>query len=98
MLDEAIAVAKKRAQANCQACRLVGTRIVGVGPHTCHGDLAIVRDCMLAAAECKLGSEKAKKCIGTSGGPNDKDCETCVKAEIKRLFGLPEGSEKEGMK
>jgi len=103
MLDEAIAKAKERAQERREGCRRVahnrewaGRSNLAYDPqliaHTCHDDLAVICDCMLAAAECKLGSENAKRCIGTSGGPNDKDCEACVKAEINRQFGLLKGA------
>jgi len=65
MLDEAVAKAKARAQGNCKRCRREAefaangnwARFVGSyssdpptkPDHTCHGDLEVVKDGMLAA-------------------------------------------------
>ena len=55
-LEEAVAAAKARARGNCRACQTEeqsnreGRYIEFRPKHTCHGDLAAVKDAMLAAA------------------------------------------------
>jgi len=92
MLDEAIAVLE------CELNIAPGVRVQsGLIDQDWKGKRAriraAVRDVALAAAECKLGSENAKRCIGSGGGPMEKDCVACVKAEIDRL--LPEKGAKD---
>ena len=84
-MREAIAKAKERAKANCRACQLAGTRVMGVGDHTCHGDLAAVRDVALVILDgCGHGSPY--------GHEAKYACKVCeVYSKLNRL--LPEGSE-----
>ena len=102
-MREAIAKAKERFQERCTGCkveneineRAAALKRIGVkANHTCHGDLAAVRDCMLAAVEME-----GHQCTGDPPhGPDPRTgyilCRECrFIAEIKRQFGLPEGSE-----
>ena len=85
MLDEAIAKAKERAKANCRACQLAGTRVMGVGDHTCDGDLAAVRDVALALIDEAIQENMTLHMV--------RQRRVRLEAEINRQFGLPEGSE-----
>jgi len=86
---EAYQAAKARAQERCVACRqekaskaMGGIKPCdGWAPHTCHGDLAIVKDAMLAVLE------PFHTYLPEEGDIHDPECEACrMKAEIERLF------------
>ena len=96
-LAEAVAAAKDHAQLRCCACREAIWAAAAqdspqdVGPHTCHGDLAVVCDVALAA-----GKEVRRRFACASSGVDltwGFDVLNVVEAKIKRQFGLPEGSE-----
>jgi hypothetical protein len=91
MLDKVIGKAKARARERCEACgqqeaiAAVGFFFVGQtkcrqvnDPHTCYGDLEVVRGCMEAASRRRMVFPY------TWNGQEEAD------AEIRRL--LPEGS------
>jgi len=101
-MDEAIAQAKERAEARCAGCQMDKRLNFGklqlpprqrYPDHTCHGDLAAVRDVALAAFNAGAVAafpeplERRHACV-------ESDIAVRVgkkKAEIERL--LPEGSE-----
>jgi len=99
MLDDAIAAVKARARGRCRACQvdaradkdLAGTvrhLRMHETQHTCHGDLAAVRDCMLAAARQPYTCLTEIERLLPEGTEEER-----VRAAYKLRDTLPEGSE-----
>ena len=87
-IADAVAAAKARARERCIECQLAPHRgkdgsasMCAPLDHTCHGDLEVVENAMLAA-------------VGLALRPFNQHGWADLKARIKRQFGLPEGSER----
>lgn len=92
-LEEAIAAAEERARVRCAGCQVdaaVDAKLAGTvrhlrmheTQHTCHGDLAAVKDVALAAVQ-----GFAEHVAGCTGHDDPEGCLEWWRAEIERLFG-----------